>query len=216
MTARFVCLANSSKEGGRCIAGIELDNDNNPVIFNGRPKWIRPVCDTVHGEIPIPVAEPFQLLDIIQVDEAFPKPQGYQSENIIFKTESIKKVGVFQADRLNELCDSTQHLFINRIDALTDEEISNLDHSLLLIKPRVFKVVERINPNNHEQTKHRLAFSYNGCMYDFSITDLAFLKKYQKSAEFFERITEIFLLLSVGVKFPVTNKYYKLVAGIIY
>jgi hypothetical protein len=35
MPARFVCLANSFKEGGRCLAGIELDNNNNPKIENG-------------------------------------------------------------------------------------------------------------------------------------------------------------------------------------
>jgi hypothetical protein len=40
MPTRFVCLANSFKEGGRCLAGIELDNNNNPIIENGHPKWI--------------------------------------------------------------------------------------------------------------------------------------------------------------------------------
>jgi len=46
MPTRLVCLSNSNKLGGRCLAGIELDNQNNPVIIYGRPKWIRPICNT--------------------------------------------------------------------------------------------------------------------------------------------------------------------------
>ena len=39
MPTRFVCLANSFKEGGRCFAGIELDANNKPLLVNGHPKW---------------------------------------------------------------------------------------------------------------------------------------------------------------------------------
>ena len=40
---KIVCLANSFRVGGRCLGGIELDQNNNPVIQNGRPfriKWM--------------------------------------------------------------------------------------------------------------------------------------------------------------------------------
>jgi hypothetical protein len=43
---RFVCLANSFKEGGRCVAGIVLDSNNNPE--NGNVHWIRPVANLLH------------------------------------------------------------------------------------------------------------------------------------------------------------------------
>lgn len=52
MIARFVCLANSYKEGGMCLAGFELDVNNNPILINNHPKWLRPICKTNHGEIP--------------------------------------------------------------------------------------------------------------------------------------------------------------------
>ena len=39
MLTKFVCLANSFKEGGRCMAGIELDSESNPVFEKGKPKW---------------------------------------------------------------------------------------------------------------------------------------------------------------------------------
>ena len=37
---KIVCLANSFRVGGRCLGGIELDQNNNPVIQNGRPPFI--------------------------------------------------------------------------------------------------------------------------------------------------------------------------------
>ena len=41
---RMVCLANSRKLNGRCVAGIELVGDR-------RIGWIRPVSDREHGEV---------------------------------------------------------------------------------------------------------------------------------------------------------------------
>ncbi|MFO7906187.1 MAG: hypothetical protein R6U98_26250, partial [Pirellulaceae bacterium] len=45
----FICLANSRKHGGRCIAGIERRSG----------KWIRPVSDLDDGR----VARPTRLVD---------------------------------------------------------------------------------------------------------------------------------------------------------
>ena len=74
MHLRFVCLANSFKEGGRCLAGIELDTDGNLLMINGHPKWIRPVCNTDHGEVPNEIAGSFQILDIIEIGNVRLKP----------------------------------------------------------------------------------------------------------------------------------------------
>ena len=44
ISKRMVCLANSRKLQGRCIAGRELDN--------GKPiGWIRPIGDRTHEEV---------------------------------------------------------------------------------------------------------------------------------------------------------------------
>jgi hypothetical protein len=85
MPTRIICLANSFKEGGRCLAGIDLDNNNQPVYENGRPKWIRPVCNTPHGEIPNHWVQLFQLLNIVEFEATESKAEGYQSENVAFK-----------------------------------------------------------------------------------------------------------------------------------
>ena len=48
MDKHFICLANSYKRGGRCIAGIIVTIKPNgqwvkETTQNGSPKWIRPI-----------------------------------------------------------------------------------------------------------------------------------------------------------------------------
>ena len=56
MDKHFICLANSYKRGGRCIAGIEVSIDNDQWAVrchsDGSPRWIRPIDrNTEYGEI---------------------------------------------------------------------------------------------------------------------------------------------------------------------
>ena len=69
----FICLANSFKYGGRCIAGIEINvtADNHwQIIHNadGSPHWIRPIAkDTDYGEIPEGEAIYIKLLSVVKL-----------------------------------------------------------------------------------------------------------------------------------------------------
>ena len=47
----IICLANSRKKGGYCIAGKEIVN------HQVTPKWIRPVSDTESGELYHPLCD---------------------------------------------------------------------------------------------------------------------------------------------------------------
>jgi len=70
----FVCLANSRKHNGRCVAGITTAGN-----------WIRPVSSEPDGTLYSPDytcsdgSEP-ALLDVIRL-EAFPRPEPHQPEN---------------------------------------------------------------------------------------------------------------------------------------
>ena len=214
MTTRFVCLGNSFKEGGRCLAGILLDVNNNPILEFGKPQWIRPTCNTAHGELPNCIAHPFQLLDILEINNTSPAPNHYQSENVHFDEMGIQKVGTFEKRRLNSLCEDRRYIFKTRYPSLSEEVIQELSYSLMLIKPIEFEVVERVY-EDREAPQQRMVFSYNNLTYDFSITDPVFLRHYQANPEFVDDIQEVLLSLSVSVKFPPTNRYYKLVAGVI-
>src|SRR5712691_633065 len=73
----ILCLANSNKEGGRCIAGLRTDGGG----------WVRPVApDTPEGQLYFrhykldDGSEP-AVLDVVGVDLAAPRPEPGQPEN---------------------------------------------------------------------------------------------------------------------------------------
>lgn len=214
MATRFVCLGNSYKEGGRCLAGILLDLNNNPILEFGKPQWIRPTCNTMHGVIPNHIALPFELLDILEIKEIQPSPHHYQSENVLFNENNILKVGTFEKSRLNSLCEDKRYIFKTRYPSLSEDVIQELNYSLMLVRPKQFEVIEKVY-EDRAGSQLRMVFSYNNFTYDFSITDPVFLRQYYANPEFVEGIKEVLLSLSVSVKYPTTERYYKLVAGVI-
>lgn len=214
MPTRFVCLANSFKEGGRCLAGIELDDNNNPRVENGHPKWIRPICNTPHGEVHTHLVAHINILDIIEVViTSYPNQGNYQAENAHFRENSIRVIGQFNNNNLNILCDNRNLIFANRGKAVPENSIGNLTYSLMFIKTNQFEVIEKIYDDNPDRPKIRLVFTYNGNQYDLPVTDPVFLHRYQTNPDFLENYHEIFLSLSLAVIW--NNWYYKLIAGII-
>lgn len=76
---RIICLANSRKLAGRCIAGREWTE-------KGAGRWVRPVSAREHQEVSEyerqyeDGSDP-RVLDIVDIPMLEPKPQGFQSEN---------------------------------------------------------------------------------------------------------------------------------------
>ena len=213
MPTSFICLANSFKEGGRCLAGIELDNNHNPILISGRPKWIRPICDTHHGEVPTEIAHSFRIMDIIELEITGSPAKTYQSENILFNAGSIKTIGNYTSS-LTDLCENRNLIFGNRGKALSKDYIGNLNYSLLFISVTTFEVSQKSYEVRNSRPQVRLVFTYNGNQYDFPVTDPVFLYNFQQNPEILDNVDRLFLTLSISVEFE--NWYYKLVGGIIY
>jgi hypothetical protein len=213
MLVRFVCLANSYKEGGRCVAGIMLDDFNNPVIKNDLPTWIRPVSSTGHGEIHKDLVSHIHLLDIIEIEISEYVGAGFQVENAIFLEKSVQIIGAFDIPRLNSLCEKRSLLFGSTAKAINIKYINRLDHSLTLVRTTDFKVLDNPSDDNPARKKIRLSFTYNNNEYNLPVTDPVFLHDYQNDANFMDGIEEVYLTLSVGVVFE--EWHHKLVAGII-
>lgn len=210
---RFVCLANSFKEGGRCLAGIELDAENKPVYENTRPKWIRPVSDLGHGAVKTEDVAHMKILDIVEFDmNDYVGIGTYQCENVSYKSSIFSKVGSFNIEEMKKLCDDRFLIFGNRGKAIFHEKIGTLNHSLILIKPSEFEVFEKKYSDSH-YPQQRLLFKYNGCPYDLPITDPVFLHSYQANPAVTENMNNIYVSLSVSVLHE--GWYNKLVAGII-
>lgn len=211
---KVVVLANSFKEGGRCLAGIEIDNQSNPKKLNNRPKWIRPICDTAHCEVPTHLVSHINLLDIIEFTPVGDFATGYQSENIKFDENSLKVIGRLEINKLSNFCDNSMRLiFGNKGKAVAKEQIEYLSYSLILIKVTSFEITQKVYPDNpHPQI--RIVFNFNNINYDLPITDPVFLHKYQTNNNVLQNINELFLILSLGVEYK--EWYYKLAAAIIF
>jgi hypothetical protein len=214
MTTRFVCLANSFKEGGRCLAGIELNRNNQPKKVNDNPKWIRPVCKTEHGEVPTHLVSHINILDIVEIDVTDrPEATSYQSENVFFDEGSIKVIGEFHLSKIEQLCDNKNLIFGNRGKAVSSEAIDTLNHSLMLIKTDTFEAIQKKYEEKPDKPQTRLLFTYNGNQYDLPITDPAFINSYQSNSKFLDQESLIYVVLSLGIVW--NDWHYKLVAGII-
>ena len=93
MEKLIICMANSYKNGGRCLAGIEIEKSAMGISIvkndDGLPNWIRPVKSNGDGGIPEILVRSFTILDILAVEVTDSVPTGAHSENVHFS--SIKK-----------------------------------------------------------------------------------------------------------------------------
>ena len=110
---RIVCLANSRKTGGRCVAGIEL-------FAGGRAgAWVRPVSARENQEVSEDErwyedgSDP-RVLDIIDVPVLHAQPTEYQKENwLLDPAYWWRKVGELAPKELAALTDPVEQLWTN-------------------------------------------------------------------------------------------------------
>lgn len=211
MKTRIVCLANSYKEGGRCVAGIEL-NKNNEMLPD--IKWIRPVCKTMHGEISTMLVQHIKPLDIIKFKITENASDGFQSENVLFDKKSLRRVGVFDKSKISELCiHNLPLLFVNKGKAVPEESIGQLNHSLIFIPTTKFEIIER-KYEDKLNSQIRIKFDYNQTEYDLPVTDPIFLDKYKKDHLLLSKIQMVYLTVSLGILHE--GWHFKLVACILF
>ena len=215
MPVKFVCLANSFKLHGRCVAGIVLDNKNKPVINNLGPKWIRPISASEHGEIPTHHVSHIKLLDIVEINDVTNVGKGHQSENVLYNENSIQIVGAYPKSELKDLCENERpNIFGNRGKAVAEDAIYRLHHSLMMIESNKHEFIRVPSERNPDKLQTRLRFFYKNQQYDLAITDPVFLENYEKDPEAFSNANDIFVTLSLAIN--LNDWYHKLVAGIIY
>ena len=214
---RIVCLANSRKYQGRCIAGREL-------LRGGRPgPWVRPVSAREFEEISWDErrlgegGEPL-LLDIIDVPVLEARPKSYQSENWLLNPgRAWSLVGRVGPGRLSRLVESAGPLWIDGYsssegsnDRIPTVQAERLDNSLCLI--RVEGAVIRVT-TYQERTRLRVYFRHAGTEYGLRPTDPEYENRYLSREAGEYRIGETYLTVSLGE--PFEGYTYKLIAAII-
>lgn len=218
MDKHFICLANSYKHGGRCIAGIEVvpQSDGSLTIVrhdDGRPRWIRPVSMSANGEIPNHLAESFKIFSLVKLTEVEPCPDKAHTEDVHCSRMEICPFELLPTKAfLNQLLD-TQHqaVFYYRGKAIPATIIDRLNYSLMLIQP---ENVSAYCDEERENSKYRMKFTYFGSNYDFPITDPVFLEQFKKSPEKYTDLNGVYLVLSLGIEFE--GFHFKLVATVVF
>jgi len=196
---KIVCLANSFRVGGRCLGGIELDQNNNPIIQNGRPKWVRPVCNTEHEEVPNHLVSDISLLDIVEFQALQKTGHGHQSENVLFNTGSIKTNGCFPISKLENLIDNNRYnlIFGNRGAAVPEYLVEGFSYSLILLSLTEFETNERVFENK-QYPQIKISFRYNSILYNFPITDPSFLHRYGLNNNILQGKQKIYVTFSLA------------------
>jgi len=224
-TKTIVCLANSRKLTGRCVAGKEWDGC--------RPgPWLRPVSGRERGEL---TAERWyakswrdpKLLDLIRVALVGPRPSGCQTENHLVDTGvRWEFLGRVPAQSLLASLDHPKGaLWINgesTSGGLNDRVYAPLaerqPNSLVLAQPD--RIIIRVNTEaantDHARRRVRGEFSLSGYDYILSITDPVVEEPILRQADGFStELQRPILCISLSEKFASQNACYKLIAGVI-
>jgi hypothetical protein len=221
---RIVCLANSFKIGGACIAGREILVDGS---YGG---WIRPVSSRPTAEVSY-VESRYQnntapkLLDIIDVSMLKPAPHNHQTENHeIDATKRWVKRGEFPWAELSGLSERPSSLWINSdrtgngiFNCMSDVEAATLNSSLVLLKKRSFTVEVGSKTWAGRTTKtYRGNFKYKDIAYSFSLTDPVATNLFASKNEGEYPFTDVFICLSLTEPWKKDNdRCHKLVASLI-
>ena len=219
---RILCLANSRKLSGRCIAGKE-------VLANGEiGGWIRPVSDRETEEVSEwerqyeNGSDPC-LLDVIDVPLLNAKPKDYQQENWLIDPEFYwEKVRSVTKAELMQYTDPVSSLWIDghstvngQNDRIPLDDTSSLTDSLRFIRVKNLELhVSRPGMafgNYRRSVQGR--FDYNGMDYWLRVTDPGYERKYLQQPNGEYQIGECFLTVSLAE--PYRGDAYKLIAAII-
>lgn len=179
-TKRILCLANSRKISGRCIAGLEIAN-------GAAAEWIRPVSRRENSELSerdrnFDNGRDPQVLDVIDVPMLGRKDHNFQIENhLIDDGYYFQFVARATFEQVNELVDRTGRSLWSNIsssysgtrDRISEDSINPKDGSLRLIQVNDLEVTTSIEGAafNNAKRKVRGLFTFNGLQYCLSVTD---------------------------------------------
>lgn len=217
---RLLCLANSRKLNGRCVAGIELSGAR-------RLGWIRPVSTREHEEVSEyerqyeDGSDP-RVMDEIDVPLLEARPKGYQQENwLLDPAQYWQRAGRASWSDLDRLADPIAPLWIDghgtnngRNDTIPLAKATGLTSSLRLVHVdnltlSVFKPGEAFgNPKRRVQAR----FVHSRSEYWLWVTDPEYERAYLAKSDGDYQAGESFITVSLGE--PYKDACYKLVAAI--
>lgn len=217
----IVCLANSRKLSGRCIAGREIDG--------GSPgAWVRPVSaremqEVSERERQYQDGRDPKLLDVIEIPLVEHQPRDHQQENWLLDPDTYwSRVDKISWENLEPFSDLSGSLWLNGFhtyngmnDRIPAQQAEQETSSLKLIyadevRLCVFAPGEVFgNPKRFVQAK----FHFNNNNYALRVTDPYIERDYLARDDGYYKLSECYITVSLTE--PYEGYCYKLVAAII-
>jgi hypothetical protein len=218
---RIVCLANSRKPSGRCIAGKEISG-------GGFGSWIRPVSNRPAGELS-EYDRHYQngidpkLLDVIDIQMTQHTPHGFQTENHVIDENAYW--GFVRSCTPAELVGAVDYvpglLWNNHSssgngvhDRVSEAVAAQLQSSLLLVNVSNLKISIAVEGAAFGNAKRKVrgSFNLNNVPYMLSITDPTIEREYFKKPDGEYVAGPATLCISLGEAWQ--GYAYKLIAGV--
>ena len=160
MDAYFICLANSLKRGGRCIAGMEvtLDGERHWTVIrkrDGSPKWIRPIEKTTEfGEVLIGEARTIPLLSVVKLTDVVPIPEQAHQEDVHYSMMTPIGRVPSSASVLCQFIDKVHSVIFYGTDRAIDIPTYTVaDHSLMFVCADSAVIVSEVK---EDKTRYRM------------------------------------------------------------
>ncbi len=220
-TQKIVCLANSKKMSGRCVAGKEV------VSKEKYGCWIRPISNRPTEEVSederqFENGEDPKLLDIIEIPMLEARPHGHQVENHIIDSRYYwTKSGHVNWDQLQSAVDKIKgplwingyHSYNGMNDRIPDAQTTDLGGSLLLIEPKDLTISVGVEGADRPKRKVRANFTCNGVNYAIVVTDPVVEREFLVKDNGTYEVDKALICVSIGE--PYGGYCYKLAAAII-
>lgn len=217
---QFICLANSRKLQGRCVAGLRMDGTG----------WFRPVSNLPDGTLDygscvLDDGNEATLLDVVEVDIARPRPEPHQPENCELAPGTwhiVRRIAPAQAlALLRPALVPGPVVLENQMDRVAHAPLlaKPAAASLALVEPSSIEWLITTSLRGNRQT--RCSFSVGGAYYNLSVTDLkiesalAQLSQgvHPRAAAGIPATARV--LLTVSLSEPFNGDCYKLVAAVL-
>jgi len=228
MKKKIVCLANSRKDHGKCVAGKEIENF----------EWIRPISSRPLGEISMHEEclnenctqrndycrhnNPPKLLDVIEVGLSGNVAHDHQPENFVIDNSRWIKTGILNMKYIDNLLDNEKGALwslgsssrYGENDRVPVAEISGCYDSLRFIAPDYFSI--RVK-QEYDTVKIRGIFEFEGEDYCIRITDPKVETEYRREGVGIYNFNSDDIRLCISLAETEFDGYfYKLIAGIIF
>jgi len=221
---KIVCLANSFKTGGSCIAGREVLQTG---AYGG---WIRPVSGRPTAEISFQESwctsnSSPRLLDVLEIHFLKAAPRGHQTENYeIDPSKRWVKQGVLPWSELGNLVEKPPTLWLNSdhtqsglLNCVSHREAAKLIDSLVLIHRAHFTVnVSSSTWGGRTKKNYHGRFRYKGMNYGLKLTDPSVTNAaiFQNDGNY--PLDNAYLCISLTEPWEIdNNRCHKLVASVI-